>query len=74
MGLRRTGLTAAQRMELKKAYRVLFRSGQNMRAALAEAQKEFDSPVVKTLLDFVAASKRGICADVGGDLAAGNGD
>lgn len=65
IGLRRAGLTAEQRLELKKLYHALFRSGKNFRAALAEAQKKFTSDVAKTMLDFVATSKRGICADVG---------
>ncbi len=69
VGLRRAGLSAGQRIELKKVYRTLFRSGQNLRAALAEAQKEFTSPSAKILLDFIGATKRGICADTGRELA-----
>jgi hypothetical protein len=37
-----------------------------LRAAIEEAQKKFTSPTAKILLDFVAATKRGVCADVGG--------
>jgi len=44
---------------------LLFRSGKNLRDALAEAQKNFSSAPAKILLDFVASSKRGVCADVG---------
>jgi hypothetical protein len=33
---------------------------------MAEAQKKFTSPTAKTLLEFVAGSKRGVCTDVGG--------
>lgn len=69
VGLRRAGLSPAHRIELKKVYRALFRSGQNLRAALAGAQKEFTSPPSKILLDFVAATKRGICADTSRGLA-----
>jgi UDP-N-acetylglucosamine acyltransferase len=66
VGLRRAGFTAEQRLELKRIYHLLFRSGKNLRAAVAEAQKKFTSPTAKTLLEFVAGSKRGVCMDVGG--------
>ena len=49
----------------------LFRGGQNLRAAVTRAREEFAGPVAKTLLDFVAASKRGICGDVGTDKSGG---
>jgi UDP-N-acetylglucosamine acyltransferase len=70
VGLRRAGLNAEQRMEVKRLYRALFRSGKLLREAVAEAQKTFTSEAAKTMLDFVATSKRGICADSG----AGGGD
>jgi UDP-N-acetylglucosamine acyltransferase len=65
IGLRRAGFTAEQRLELKKLYHALFRSGKNFRAAVADAQEQFTSPAARILLDFVAAAKRGVCADVG---------
>ncbi len=65
VGLRRAGYTAGQRLELKQLYHALFRSGQNHRDTLAAARKRFPSPTAVELLDFVAAAKRGICADVG---------
>lgn len=65
VGLRRAGFSAAQRLELKRLYHALFRSGQNLRTALAEAQKEFTSEAARTLLDFIAASKRGVVVDTG---------
>src|SRR5215469_9182393 len=67
VGLRRAGLSGEPRVELKKVYQLLFRSGQNLRDALAEAQKRFSSAPAKVLMDFVAAAKRGVCSDVGGD-------
>jgi UDP-N-acetylglucosamine acyltransferase len=63
VGLRRAGLTAEERMEVKRLYRELFRSGKLLREAVAEAQKSFTSPGAKVLLEFVAAAKRGVCAD-----------
>lgn len=65
VGLRRAGFTAEQRLELKRLYHMLFRSGKNLRAAIEEAQKKFTSLTAKILLDFVAEAKRGVCTDVG---------
>jgi UDP-N-acetylglucosamine acyltransferase len=65
VGLRRTGFTPEQRRELKRLYLVLFRSGRKLREAIEEAREEFRSPASMALLDFVAATKRGICADTG---------
>jgi len=70
VGLRRAGFTAEQRMELKRLYHALFRSGMNMRKAIAEARKEFSSPAAVVMLDFLMAAKRGVCADVGHTRAA----
>jgi UDP-N-acetylglucosamine acyltransferase len=64
VGLRRAGFTAGQRLELKQLYHALFRRGQNLRIALVAARKKFRSTTAKTLLDFVASAKRGVCADV----------
>lgn len=70
VGLRRAGFTAADRLELKKFYHTLFRSGQNLGKALADAQKMNPGPAAKTLLAFVAESRRGCCADVSSDRSA----
>ena len=66
VGLRRAGFIAEQRVELKRLYRALFRSGNNLRAAVEAARQEFTSPVAKNMLDFVAGAKRGVCSDRGG--------
>ncbi len=65
VGLRRAGFTGEQRLELKKLYIALFRSGINLREAMAAAQKAFTSPGALLLIEFVAAAKRGVCADTG---------
>ena len=65
VGLRRSGFTTEQRLELKRLYRALFRSGQNLRAATDVARKQFVSEPSKLLLDFVASTKRGVCTDSG---------
>ena len=66
IGLRRAGFTSEQRLELKSTYRLLFRSGKNLRAAVAEAQGKFSSGPARTLIDFIATAKRGVCSDVSG--------
>jgi UDP-N-acetylglucosamine acyltransferase len=66
IGLRRAGFTPAERLELKRLYHLLFRARGNFAAALAAAQKNFTGPRARTLLDFAAASKRGLCMDSGG--------
>lgn len=67
VGLRRAGFTPAERLELKKVYRLLFRSGRNLGEAVALGRKEFTSGPAKVLLEFAATTKRGICFDVGQD-------
>lgn len=68
VGLRRAGLTPAERLELKQLYRALFRSGENLRAAMAGVQGRFASAPAKVMLDFLAGSRRGICRDAGKGL------
>jgi UDP-N-acetylglucosamine acyltransferase len=65
VGLRRAGVTAAHRRELKRLYLVLFRGGRKLREAVEEAREDFQSDPARVMLDFVAATRRGICADTG---------
>ncbi len=65
VGLRRAGFAADERVLLKRLYHLLFRSGQKLSAAIAAARKEFTTDTARALLDFVATSQRGICADTG---------
>jgi UDP-N-acetylglucosamine acyltransferase len=62
IGLRRAGFTPEQRLELKQLYRALFRDAANLRSALAAAGQKFSSGPAKVMLDFLALSKRGVCA------------
>ena len=68
VGLRRAGVTPAERLELKQLYHALFRQGQNLRAAVAGARERFTGGPARVMLDFLAASKRGVCRDTGADL------
>jgi UDP-N-acetylglucosamine acyltransferase len=71
VGLRRAGMPPAEREELKRLYHALFRSGKNLRAAAAAAQGQFLSAPAKTLLAFVAESKRGVVTDAGAGAGLG---
>jgi UDP-N-acetylglucosamine acyltransferase len=70
IGLRRAGLTSEERLELKRLYHALFRSGQNLRAAVADAQAKFTGGPARAMLAFVAAAKRGVVTDVSGGAGA----
>jgi UDP-N-acetylglucosamine acyltransferase len=60
IGLLRKGLAKRSIEELKRAYRILFRSGQNTGEALAELKQQSPSaPEVKLLIEFIETSKRG---------------
>ena len=64
IGLRRSGLSAEQRAELKRLYHRLFLSGKLRRDALAEAAATVTGEAAKLLREFVATSKRGVCGHV----------
>jgi UDP-N-acetylglucosamine acyltransferase len=72
IGLRRAGFLAEERLELKRLYRALFRSGKNFSQAVSDARKDFSSPGAKVMLEFVAVAGRGVCTDSG--MARGNED
>lgn len=65
IGLRRAGFTPAERLALKRLYFALFRSGKNLGDAVAAARETFLKPSAQVMLDFIATSKRGVCADTG---------
>jgi UDP-N-acetylglucosamine acyltransferase len=62
VGLRRHGFSREQIALLKRAYRLLFRSGLKLKDAVTMAESEFSgSAEVEELLDFIRTSERGIC-------------
>lgn len=65
VGLRRAGIPASERLELKRLYHCLFREGRNLGEALRVAAAQFSTPSARQLIEFVAESKRGVCADGG---------
>ena len=61
IGLKRNRFSEETIAELKKAYRILFRSGLSKAEALSRAEAETAPlPEVRHLLDFVRTSKRGV--------------
>jgi UDP-N-acetylglucosamine acyltransferase len=64
VGLRRRGLDAAVVSEIRRAFRVLFRSGEKPLAEAIRSIREAQQPPcaeVERLLAFVEASRKGVC-------------
>jgi UDP-N-acetylglucosamine acyltransferase len=61
VGLERHGFSKEEISQLKKAYKLLFRSSLPLGTSLKIIQDELKSEHVKTLIDFIKSSKRGIC-------------
>jgi len=62
VGLRRAGFDAAQRQEVKDAFKLLYKSGLNTGQALVAAQQRQWDENAREFFEFVAqAKKRGIC-------------
>jgi UDP-N-acetylglucosamine acyltransferase len=61
IGMRRAGLSSAERLQVKRAFTLLYRSQLNVSQALERMRQEFvDGPAVE-IVTFVSASRRGIC-------------
>jgi UDP-N-acetylglucosamine acyltransferase len=62
VGLRRAGVPAAVRLQLQRAFKILYRSGHGPGRAVELMRQELEpSGEVNHLIEFVASSKRGIC-------------
>ena len=61
VGLRRAGFTGAQVRALQNAFVRLFGRAGNLSHAIAAVESEPVSPDVRYLIDFIRASKRGVC-------------
>ncbi len=62
IGLRRAGLTSAERLELRRLFHLLFRSGRLLKDVLGQARAEFPGAAARILIEFVATTRRGLCA------------
>ena len=61
VGLRRRGVSQASIEALKRAYKTIYRSGLGQEEALRELEAQAkDCAEVRSLMDFLAASKRGV--------------
>lgn len=68
IGLRRQGFSNDRISHLKRAYELLFRSGQRLAEAVKHARDEFtNNDDVLRILTFLDGSKRGVCRSVGRD-------
>ena len=67
VGLRRAGISAPAREDIKRAYKLLYRSGLNVSNALEAIEGECHSEEVRHLVAFVRAAERGICAGIGAE-------
>ncbi len=63
VGLRRAGFSGESRLEIKRLFKLVFRSGLNLSQALAEAEALAWNAEAREFLDFLASAKRrGVCA------------
>ncbi len=63
VGLRRAGFSPGEIGTLKKAYRLLYRTGLKHNEALGRIEAELPSEHTLHLIDFIRRSKRGICRE-----------
>jgi UDP-N-acetylglucosamine acyltransferase len=61
VGLRRSGFDAERARALKKAFRILYRSGLKLTEALERIEAQVATPDTLHLVTFIRGSKRGIC-------------
>ncbi len=70
VGLRRAGVVSKDRLELKLALKLLYRSGLNISQALDRIDLETEGDLVAELSAFVRSSERGICSWAGSEAGA----
>jgi len=62
VGLKRAGFTPEERVKVKRAYKLLYRSGLNVKQAVAAIEREDLGPGAVEIVDLIRRSTRGICA------------
>ena len=68
IGLRRAGIPAEVRTEIKEAYKLLYKSGLNTTQALEKIKGTLKSAQVNVLVEFIETSDRGIAAGLGDEV------
>ena len=63
VGLKRAGFDAPEIQSLKTAYRILYRSGLKLEAALQKIEAEVRTESARHLVRFIRSSERGICRE-----------
>ncbi len=61
VGLKRAGFTPDERVKIKRAFKLLYHSGLNVKQAVEEIKREELGPGAEEILSFIARSNRGIC-------------
>jgi UDP-N-acetylglucosamine acyltransferase len=61
VGLRRAGLNPEEMDRIRAAYRILFRSALPLPEALAKVEAEVEGHHARHMVEFIRASKRGVC-------------
>jgi hypothetical protein len=61
IGMRRANIGPQIRLEIKKAFKLIYRSRLSVAQALNLLEKDAFSEEAKQLIEFIRASKRGIC-------------
>lgn len=62
VGLERANFPAEERALLKKAYKIIFRSGLSLKTAIRRLEEELPpTPAILAVLEFLKKSERGIC-------------
>ena len=67
IGMRRAGMTAEERADVKRVFKTLYGSGLNVKQALEQIDA-MDNSAAREMAGFVRSSKRGIC---GSELSVG---
>jgi UDP-N-acetylglucosamine acyltransferase len=62
VGLRRAGMSAERRAQVRRAYGVLYRAGLATSHAVALLRQEPPSKEIDAIIAFISESTRGICA------------
>jgi UDP-N-acetylglucosamine acyltransferase len=62
VGLRRAGVSAEERLQIQRAFKIFYRGGLNAKQAVQAMRAMPRSPLVNEFVDFVEQSKRGVCA------------
>lgn len=63
VGLRRNGLSDAEMLQLKQAYRIMYRSGLTWTEVMADLAKQFPTGPAACFLPFLQKNKRGFVAE-----------